>query len=349
MPVYKDAKTNTWYVKLYYTDYTGARKQKMKRGFALQRDAKDWERHFLEVQQGTPDMTFQALYELYTADLTIHARESTCRSQFCAIRRHLLPFWKDKKLNEITPADVRSWQGEIKKSSLSEYSQYAVNNYLSSMFNFAVKYYNLPANPCRMVKTIGKIHRSLNFWTLEEFKRFLPTVQEPMLRAAFLVLFYTGIRCGELLALTVKDFDPKEKTITVRGTFHRFNKIDTITEPKTDNSNRTITVPPFLAEEISAAISRIYAPEPDERIFQTVTSSRLYTAIQKGTESAQTKRIRVHDLRHSHVALLIDMDFPPILIAERIGDTVDMVNRVYGHLYPNRHKEVADQLEKLKL
>ena len=80
-----------------------------------------------------------------------------------------------------------------------------------------------------------------------------------------------------------------------------------------------------------------------------MTSSRLYTAIQKGAEAAGVKRIRVHDLRHSHVSLLINLDFPPLLIAERIGDSVDMVNRIYGHLYPSRHKEVAAKLEQFKL
>ena len=79
-----------------------------------------------------------------------------------------------------------------------------------------------------------------------------------------------------------------------------------------------------------------------------MTPSRLYTAIEKGAAATNIKRIRVHDLRHSHVSLLIDMEVPPLLIAERIGDTVEMVNRTYGHLYPNRHREVADQLEIFK-
>ena len=54
-----------------------------------------------------------------------------------------------------------------------------------------------------------------------------------------------------------------------------------------------------------------------------------------------------HELSHSHVSLLIDMGFSPHLIAERIGDTVQMVNRTYGHLYPDRHGEVAEQLERM--
>lgn len=349
MPVFKDESRGTFYVKTYYTDYTGVKKQKLKRGFKLQRDAKEWERSFLEKIQGTPTMTFQALYDLYAEDLKTHAKESTSRSQLNLIEKHVLPYWKNKRINEITPADVRKWQIELKSGTLGEYSQYMANCRLSSVFNFAMRYYNLRANPCRMVKTIGKVHRSLNFWTLEEFNTFLPTVEDSILRVAFLTLFYTGIRCGELLALTVKDFDAEQKTITIRGTFHRFNKTDMITEPKTDNSKRIITIPDFLAREIQGVIIRIYEPEPDDRIFQTVTSSRLYTAMNKGTTAANVKRIRVHDLRHSHVSLLINMGFEPILIAERIGDSVDMVNRIYGHLYPNRHREVADQLERLNL
>lgn len=348
MSQYKDELRGSWYCKFSYQDWTGQRRQKLKRGFPTKREAAAWERNFLEKQQGTPDMTFQTLYELYAADLENHAKESTRRSRLSTIKNHLLPFWKDKKLTEITPADIRSWQNEIKKSSLGEHSQYVANNYLATMLNFAVRYYGLPNNPCRFVKKIGKVHRSLNFWTLEDFQNFLPTVQDPVMRTAFLVLFYTGIRCGELQALTVGDFNVEERSITIRKTYHRFNKIDLVTEPKTENSKRTILIPAFLSEEIQETIKHIYDPDPDERIFSKVTSSRLYTAIQKGAEGVGMPRIRVHDFRHSHVALLIHMGFPALLIAERIGDTVEMVNKTYGHLYPNRHKEVAERLEKLK-
>ena len=349
MPQYKDGERGTWYCKFSYQDWTGVRRQKLKRGFPTKREAAAWERSFLEHQQGSPDMTFQVLYDLYAADLKAHARESTCRTRLCSIRNHVLPYLKEKKINEISPADIRTWQWEIKKTDLSEHTQYMINNYLSSMFNFAVQYYNLPANPCRKVKTIGKIHRSVNFWTVDEFQSFIPTVQDPVLKSAFLVLFYTGIRCGELLALTVKDFNPDEKTISIRGTYHRFNRVDTITEPKTENSKRDVTVPDFLVQELQNVISKIYDPDPGDRIFSSVTSIRLYTAIQKGSEALGIKRIRVHDLRHSHVSLLINMGFPPILIAERIGDTIEMINRIYGHLYPSQHKEVAKKLEQFKI
>ena len=348
MPAYYDEKSKTWYLLFYYKDWQGHRKKKHKRGFKLQREAKEWERDFLERQQGRPDMTFQTLYKLYEADLMTHTKRSTYQSILCIIKKHILPYWKDKKLNEITAADVRTWQGEIVRTDLSDHYKYAINHALSLVFNFAVRYYRLPANPCNQVKSIGKQRRSLNFWTLDQFRLFLPTVKDEMLRVAFLTFFYSGIRCGELLALTVKDFDTTEKLIRISTTYHRYDGQDVLTTPKTSNSVRKVALPDFLVDEIKGVIAKIYEPEPDDRIFQTVTASRLSTAMKKGAVAADIPLIRIHDLRHSHVSLLIDMGFPPLLIAERIGDTVEMVNRVYGHLYPNRHSEVAEKLEKMK-
>lgn len=109
MPVYKDENTGKFYVKLYYVDYTGTRRQKMKRGFKLQRDAKEWERHFLEVQQGSPDMTFQALYELYAADLAAHAKESTCRVKAFADPQSYTSILEGLQAGRVNAGDVRAW------------------------------------------------------------------------------------------------------------------------------------------------------------------------------------------------------------------------------------------------
>ena len=112
MPIYKDEKTGTWYCKFYYQDYTGAKKQKLKRGFKLQRDAKEWERTFLEKMQGTPDMTFQALYDLYIEDMSHRLRENSVAGKKNVFKNRILPYFKDKPVNAITPADVRAWQNE---------------------------------------------------------------------------------------------------------------------------------------------------------------------------------------------------------------------------------------------
>lgn len=118
------------------------------------------------------------------------------------------------------------------------------------------------------------------------------------------------------------------------------------TSPKTINSIRTVTMPPFLTEQLRAYLRQIYDIQAWSRLFP-FTRSKLRTAMGKACKASGVKHIRIRNIRHSHVSLLIEMGFPPLLIAKRIGDTVEMVNNIYGHLYPNKHKNVATALHSL--
>lgn len=345
MPVYKDNERNTYYVKMYYTDWTGTRRQKMKRGFKLQREAKDWERSFLEKQSGSPDMTFQALYDLYLEDIRSRLKESTIEVKRRYISHRILPYFKDKPINEISPADVRKWQNGLIEDGLKPTTQRTVNNQLNAILNFAMKYYGLSRNPCSVVGSIGSSKADrMDFWTLEEFKTFIAFIDSPMHNAFYSILYYSGLRCGEALALTPADIDLGKKVIHVTKTFHRFHCEDVITAPKTKNSIRSVPIPAFLCDQIQNYMKRLYGLNESDRIFP-FSARGVHDFFKR--HQADVKQIRLHDLRHSHVSLLIDMGFPAMLIAERIGDTVEMVNNIYGHLYPNRHEEVADRLEQL--
>ena len=98
--------------------------------------------------------------------------------------------------------------------------------------------------------------------------------------------------------------------------------------------------------KIKGYTGRLYGISDNDRVF-TFTKSLISGNIKRGASATGLQVIRIHDLRHSHVSLLIEMGFSPHLIAERIGDTVQMVNNTYGHLYPTKHKEVADKLNEL--
>lgn len=214
--------------------------------------------------------------------------------------------------------------------------------------NYAVKYYGLKSNPCQVTGGMGKAGvRRLEFWTNDQFTAFIKTVNDDVMRLAFMVLFYAGIRCGEMLALTPSDFDQDAGTLRINKTYHRYDRTDVITSPKTANSNRVVSIPQFLTDAIQSCIERIYGLESNSRIFYSVTPQKMETAMKNGASAANIPRITLHGLRHSHVSLLIDMGFTTYLIAERIGDSPDMVNRVYGHLYPNKHVEVANKLQGL--
>lgn len=347
MPVYKDEKTDTWYCKFYYEDYTGAKKQKLKRGFKLQREAKDWERSFLEKMQGTPDMTFQALYDLYIEDMSHRLRENSVDGKKNVFKNRILPYFKDKPVNAITPADVRAWQNEQISKGYSDAYLDRIQNMLTTIMNYAVKYYNLPVNPCDKAGHMGKRTRSQKFWTVDEFNKVIATVTDPAAHTALMVLFYSGMRFGELLALTMQDLDFEANTININKSLqHRAKAGDLITPPKTDNGIRCISMPPAIMQTIKSYTERIYGISDNDRVF-TFTKSLINGNMKRGAASAKVQNIRIHDIRHSHVSLLIEMGFSPHLIAERIGDTVQMVNNTYGHLYPTKHKEVADKLNEL--
>lgn len=343
MPAYFDEKTKKWFCKFYYVDYTGKRRQKKKRGFKLQREAKEWERAFLERQQGSPDMTFQALYDIYAEDMSHRLRPSTIRSKGHVFERHILPYLGNKPVNAITPADIRAWQNKIMVKGLSDGYLDNIQKVLNAFLNYAVRYYGLPSNPCSKAGHMGKPSHSMDFWTLDQYDRFIQHVEDIRARTALDMLFYSGMRCGELLALTLGDLDFQEDTVSITKTYHRGGASG---PPKTDNGVRRISMPSAIMRELQAYVDKIYGIRPPDRVF-TFTDNLIRGHIDRGAKKAGVPRIRIHDLRHSHVSLLIELGFSPHLIAERIGDTVQMVNNIYGHLYPNKHGEVADRLNQI--
>lgn len=347
MAQYKDTERSTWYCKFYFTDWTGQRKQKLKRGFSTKREATAWERDFLERQQGNPDMTFQALYDLYVDDIGHRLKDSTIETKRYACEKRIVPIFKLKPINQITPADIRKWQNDVIKSGAKDTYQRQLYNQLNAIMNFAVKYYGLSKNPCAITGSMGKMKANrMEFWTLDEFNSFIAHVDKLAIRTAFMLLYYSGLRCGELLALNIGDIDFQNGIIQVTKTHHRMKGKDVTTSPKTPGSVRAVMIPSFLVNYLKDYISHIYEAGPEERLFY-ITRSKLFTAMNNACRTSGVKKIRIHDIRHSHVSLLIDMGFPPLLIAERIGDTVDMINNIYGHLYPNRHTEVATKLQEL--
>lgn len=348
MPIYKDKKRNTWYCKFYYTNWQGIRQQKCKRGFARQRDAKKWEEDFLGKMQGTPDMTFETLYDLYMEDLAARVKQISVTGKEHVFRLHILPFFSNKPINGITPANVRSWQNTRIEKGYSDSYLHRMHNMLVAILNYAVTYYNLPENPCKKAGSMGKKTVVVNFWTKDEYERFLSTVKSEQARTAFQVLYYSGIRFGELLALTPEDINFDNNIISITKSLQRLQKQDVVTTPKTPKSIRDINMPPFVMNELKNYMDMLCELGKKDRIFP-FTKSFIGGVMRRGCRKSNIKLIRIHDIRHSHASLLIDMGFLPLLIAERLGhEKVETTLNTYSHLYPNKHSEVAKKLEHLQ-
>ena len=347
MPVYKDEQSGTWFFKCNYRDWQGETRTKLKRGFATKREAQQGESEFLDKQSGNMNMKLAAFVEVYFNDKGTRLKERSIMTKRTLIETKIIPYFGEKSMNEITAVDIIKWQNLLMKQEYSPTYLRMIQNQLTALFNHAERFYDLRDNPCKKVDKMGRSNaRELNFWTKDEYEVFLETFAEgnEMYRLIFQMLFWLGCRIGEALALTSSDIDLEKATISVTKTYYRRNKTDYITSPKTESSNRKITIPKFLQGEIKEYLDRQYELAPDERIFP-ITDRAVQKKMKQKTEEAKLKPIRVHDLRHSHIALLIEKGLQPLVIAQRVGhDSVNTTMNIYGHLYPNKQKEVADLL-----
>lgn len=197
---------------------------------------------------------------------------------------------------------------------------------------------------------MGKDHADeMNFWTRDEFETFLTGVRDKhMSKMAFLTLYWTGLRIGELLALNFNDIDFENKTLSISKSYQRIDGRDIITEPKTEKGKRVVTLPDFLVAELKEYTSHLYGYMATDRIFHC-TKSYLEHEMLRGIKVSGVKRIRLHDLRHSHASLLIsDMEQPALLVANRLGhEKIQTTLNTYAHLFPNQNRELADKLEEV--
>ena len=114
MPANKDPKTpGQWVSQFYYTDWTGERKKKYKRGFAMKRDALEWERDFLKHQRADMSMKLSSFVNLYLEDMGHRLRASTLENKRFIFDLKIKPYLGEKPMNLITPPDVRKWQNEL--------------------------------------------------------------------------------------------------------------------------------------------------------------------------------------------------------------------------------------------
>ena len=351
MPAYKDEKTGKWFAKFYYTNWQGIKKQKWKRGFATKKEALGFERDFLEKQSANPDMTFQNLYEIYMEDMAARLKQSTLLTKKAVLQTHILPFFGSKPINEIKASDVRRWQAKL-MSSPNNYSQTylkKINTELNSIINYAKRFYDLNTNPCGKAGTIGKAKaEEMDYWTYDEYIAFREGVKDKSLSyICFEVLYWTGMREGELLALSPADIDFDNKTISINRTYQRIEGKDVFTSPKTRKSKRKIPIPDFLCQELSDYIQSRYMLDADERLFP-VTKSYLSHEMIRGCKNTGVKKIRIHDIRHSHASLLINQGCDALVLADRLGhEKVSTTLNTYSHLFPHKQQELVNNLEQL--
>ena len=317
MPAYKDKKTNTWYAKFNYKNWKGETKFTTKRGFSTKREAVDYENEYKLHIAGSLDMTFREFVEVYREDRYPRIRVSTSASKDHIIDTKILPYFGKLKVTDIRPKDIVKWQNELGE------------------------------NPVLKAGSIGLSNtEEMQFWTLGEYLLFADAImEEPFFYYCFEVLYWTGIREGELLALTYDDFDFVNKTISITKTYQVVKGKEIIGPPKTSKGIRIVNMPDRLCDEMKDYFEMCY-DKGSNRAFATSKHS-LKKAMRRGAKEAGVKEIRIHDLRHSHISLLISLGFSPVEIAKRVGHESITITLRYAHMFPSAQKDMMDKLNRL--
>lgn len=343
----------TWTLQFYFRDHTGTRHHKKKIGFKRKKDAEQWERDFFARLNGQSHMTFGALADLYLQDTRPRVKPTTYDNKKNIIMLHLVPYFGHVIIDDISPAMVRDFQTHcmtaLSPTTGRPYSKTflrSVNSQLSAVLNFAVRFYGLSQNPVKLTGAMGTLKSGrMDFYTLDEFNAVLKCVDNLIAKAALNFMFWSGCRAGETLALTWNDFDIEACSVSITKNFQHINGKSYISTPKTEKSKRDILLPSFVIDDLTDYKNRLYDYQDNERLF-AITRGRLLDNLHRAADKAGVKQIRLHDLRHSHASMLINLGASPVLVADRLGhENVETTLKIYAHLWPDEQEKIKQKLE----
>lgn len=350
MSVYEDKPARCWVSSCRFKDINGTPKRTTKRGFKTKGEAEEWERE-LKTNSGLRTLTLSEFFRIYERDIRPTVAASTWEGKAAIFRDKIEPYLGSTLIEELSTPDALLWQDLMRSKRKKDGTRYSptylrgINNQLEAILNHAENFYGLKRSPMKGLRKLGKKKAGeMRFWTKAEYLNFSRQIEDdPVAHCAFEILYWCGLRLGELLALTGDDIDFNRGVIMVRRSIARVGGRYVMSSPKTSVSRRVVQMPPFLEEELNA-VMYLKGIQANERIFP-FTHDKLRKQMHIATEKAGLPRIRVHDLRHSHVSLLIDLGFPAPAIAERIGHSSISVTYTYAHLFPVRQRDMSNALE----
>jgi phage integrase len=345
MPAYKNDKTGKWETLFYYTDYKNEKRKKHKRGFNTKKEALEFEREFLAQSQFSIEMTFKSLYSLYQDDMESRIKKTTMEIKGYIVNKKILPFFENMKVKEIKPIHIRKWQSELLKTDYSKTYLKSIYNQLTAIFNYAVRFHNLDKNPCHVAGSIGKKDADeMQILTLQEFNKMIDYVTDKENKFFYIILFWTGMRKGELLALTYEDVDFENKTISINKNFQIVRGEKVITDPKTPKSKRVIAVNDIVLNCIKEMWDTTYKPNKTDTIFY-VSKYSLKRQLDTACKRAKVPQIRIHDLRHSHASYLLSNGINIVILSRRLGhEKVQTTLNIYCHICPSSEDRLNDVL-----
>lgn len=355
MAVNRNAK-GVIYFKVRYKDIDGTLKQKKteNQSWNTLKEAKEAERRFLDgLRDKNYKITYSNLFGFYIEDRKTKFKNRSMLTCLDVHKSHILPTFGKMLVTSITKDHIKRWQKNLLEKGYSNDYLKKIQTTFRSVLIWGVNYDKIEKNPFTIeyVKSKKPKHEKL-FFTLDEFNKFIDVIDNPEDNLLFSMLYWCGLRKGELQALTFNDIDLETKAIHVTKNFD--TRSHEITTPKTITSYREIIVPDRLYELLKLHLSNMVkkpAFSKERFLFGydvPIASTTLERRKNKYCALAGVKQIRIHDFRHSHVSLLINMGLSDFDIAKRLGHSRDMVNNTYGHWFKQNQLDLVEKLNKIQ-
>jgi len=357
MAIYKDNKRKSWYFRIYIEDQYGNKKQKCRSGFKTKSEAKEKEIEFLSsIKTDISDITFQELYDIYIKSKSQNLKPQSIRSIKSRFNNYILPFFKDYKLSKIDNKVYLEWKEYILNKNFSFKYNSSLHGSMVSILNYAKDFYDLEKNIASKVGNFPKKNyiTKVDFWKLEEFKKFIECVDDNVYFSLYTTLYFTGMRLGECLALNWNDF--KEDYLEINKTLAKGKENGNyiITTPKTPTSIRKIKLDE-KTKKILIDLKKYYSSfinfSNEWFIFGGLYAMSQTTIGRKKDEyciKANVKRIKIHDFRHSHATLLLSTGVPITVISKRLGHSdITMTLNTYSHLIPEDEDKAVNIINNL--
>ena len=370
-------KNGTWTVDISdgFHPITQKRIRVVRKGSKTKKEALELEQHLRIVDLKekrfdfliTTDMLFELLEE---EDIQNNRKISYLSTQKNNYERHIKPYFQNVNLNKLSYENIFEFREYLKtKPKKQNDNQHLSNNtinkiiiLLKKIFDTGVRKSLIDKNPVENLRKLPINKKTITFWSVEEFARFrkLITKEEKSYNLFFTLAFFTGMRMGEILALNWNDINLLTNTIHVTKTAYFLNKRNHINSTKTRAGTRYITINNKLAnmlrdwkQEQTTLLKEFIDDIDNLQVIQSSPISITKNMIDKKfkqilSRNNDIKKIRIHDLRHSHASLLINQGEDYLVVKERLGHaSITTTIDTYSHLYPSKQKSLANKLDEI--
>lgn len=321
----------------------------------LKKDAqREYQIMKMKLKGAIHNITVGQLFILFFEHKKSKLKLRSTSSMLSAYEKHIKPTFEHMLVNEITHRDIIVWQQSLLNQGFKNRYLEKIQAIFKGGLLFGVKYSYIEKNPFTIdiARNKNEIKTEMMYWTVDEFNQFIEYVDDPIYEAFFKMLYWCGLRQGEAIGLLKSDIDFIKGTVNVNKSYDNYNHI--VNTPKTHNSYRIISLPEVVLKALDKLMLEYRQIDGyNENIILFGFNKHLHHNTIKARQLeacrlSKVKVIRIHDMRHSHVSVLINLGFSPFEIAKRLGHSVDMVNNVYGHLFPEKDKLMADRLNHIQ-